>query len=97
MHRSMTYAIAPTLLAAAVGVPLVGFGLPVGARASVEPGFAVQSVNRAHKGDRLRMPTAAEKPQPPRQPRPTIMVGCEPVFSTLTASASANFSGRCVV
>lgn len=95
-YTFVSYTIVAGLLAAGVVVALIGFGLPVGARAAVERGVAVQSVDRTHKGNRLRSPAAAEKPQPVQRPS-FIMVGCEAVFSPLSASAQANFVSRCVV
>ena len=102
MRRVVSYSIAVLFLATAIGVlvPLFGFGLPFGASATVEPGGSVQSVNRTHKGNRLSVPVSAEQrqqtPTPTRTPG-TIMVGCDPAFSPLAASAQANFSSRCVV
>ena len=75
--------------------PPVGLGLSVGAWPTVEQGSLVQSVNRNHKGDRLNVPTAVDKSQEPRK-LPTVLVGCDPVFSPLSASARANVSRRCV-
>jgi hypothetical protein len=75
--------------------PPVGLGLPVGAWPTVEQGALVHSVNRIHKGDRLDVPTAVDKSHAPRK-LPTVLVGCDPVFSPLSASARANFSRRCV-
>ena len=100
MRRVVSYSVAVLFLATAIGVlvPLFGFGLPFGASATVEPGGPVQSVNRAHKANRL-VPVSAEKRQPTPAPthRPgTIMVGCDPAFSPLAASAQANFSSRCI-
>jgi len=83
-------------------VPLFGFGLPFGASATVEPNGSVQAVNRTLKGNRLPLPVSVEKRQPAPTPAPTtrkpptIMVGCDPAFSPLAASAHANFPGRCV-
>lgn len=94
MLRFVSYVIVAMLLAIAM-VSVIPLVEPVGASSTVAHG-PVQSVNRAHKGDRLSLPVASGKSQPPRQ-LPTIMVGCEPVFSPLSASARANFSSRCIV
>ena len=75
--------------------PPVGLGLSVGAWPVVEPGLTVQSVDRSKKSDRLPVPTAVGKRQVPRK-LPVMLVGCDPVFSPLSASAQANFAGRCV-
>ena len=49
----------------------------------------------AYPPDRLRLPATIGKQQVPQKP-PIVLVGCDPVFSPLSASAYANFSGRCV-
>ncbi len=100
MRRYTSYLIAACLLAMAFGiiVPLIGFGVPVGARTTVSRDAIVQSVNRTHKGNRLRvhiqMPATIERPPPIRR-SPTILVGCEPLFSPLSASAT-NIPSRCL-
>ena len=76
--------------------PPVGLSLEFGAWASADHESIVQSVNRTRKSDRLFVPTSTVgKQQPPKAP--VVMVGCDPVFSPLSASARANFPGRCVV
>jgi hypothetical protein len=55
----------------------------------------LQSVDRSHKGDRLHLPFANGKQMPPPA-TPSMLVGCEPVFSSLSASSRVNFPGRCV-
>ncbi len=108
MRGFMSYILAGILVAIAMAfiAPLAGLSLSVGARSTVERGYAVQSVNRAHKGDRLMLPAAADQPQlPVKSPAiksPTVLVGCEPVFSALSASAHAilpngDVLGLCVV
>jgi hypothetical protein len=72
-----------------------------GARSASEHGVAIQSVDRTFKGDRLPMSTTVVKQLAPAKlpgpnTRPTVIVGCDPVFSPLAASARANFSGRCI-
>ncbi|MBI4365774.1 MAG: hypothetical protein HY543_03045 [Deltaproteobacteria bacterium] len=75
--------------------PPVGLGLSVAAWPDVGHGSTLQSVDRTNKSDRMPLSTAVGKRQTPRKP-PAMLVGCEPVFSPLSASAHANFSGRCV-
>jgi hypothetical protein len=75
--------------------PPVGFGLAVSALPAVDQGPVVQTVIRIHKSDRLSMPATIDKQKVPRK-SPTMLVGCDPVFSPLSASAQANFSGRCI-
>ncbi len=97
MRGFASYLMAGILAVVAIDLiaPPVGIGLPVGAWPTVENESLVQSVNRSHKGDRLNVPPAVGKLQAPRK-SPTVMVGCDPVFSPLSASAHANFSRSCV-
>jgi hypothetical protein len=97
MRGFASYLLAGILVVVAMDfiAPPVGLGLSVGAWPTVEQGSLVQSVNRNHKGDRLNVPMAVDKSQAPRK-LPTVLVGCDPVFSPLSASARANVSRRCV-
>ena len=97
MRGFASYLLAGILVALALDfiAPPIGLGLQVGAWPTVEQGSLVQSVNRSHKGDRLNMPTAVDKSHAPRK-SPTVLVGCDPVFSPLSASARANISRHCV-
>jgi hypothetical protein len=52
-----------------------------------------QYVDRTHKSDRLMMPAAIGKRRAPAAV-PAVLVGCEPSFSPL--SASATIAGRCI-
>ena len=52
-----------------------------------------QQVDRTHKGDRLKMPSNVGSRRAPQIPAATL-VGCEPSFSPL--SASATVAGRCI-
>lgn len=94
--RFASYVVAGILVVLAMDfvAPPVGLGLAVGAWPAVGQG-AVQSVIRTHKRDRLSAPATIGKQQAPRK-SPTMLVGCDPVFSPLSASAQANFSGRCI-
>jgi hypothetical protein len=83
------------VLALDVIAPPLGLGLTAGAWAVTERDPIPQTVDRARKSDRLAVPTAVRKKQEPRK-TPAVLVGCEPVFSPLSASARANFAGRCV-
>ena len=77
-----------------VAPPLVGFAL--GARQPADDVGNSQIVDRTHKGNRLQLPTVNGRKKPPTS-APTMLTGCEPVFSSLSSSAaSANFAGRCV-
>jgi hypothetical protein len=75
--------------------PPVGFGLAVGAWPVAARGTTTQFVDRTRKGDRLGLPTAIDKQRSPIAPF-TIMIGCDPAFSPLSASAQINASGRCI-
>ena len=97
MRNLAVYLLAGILVALAldfVASP-VGLGLPVGAWPVAGDSATHQSVDRTTKSDRLLLPTAVDKQQAPRN-SPAMMAGCDPVFSPLSASARANFSGRCV-
>lgn len=110
MRGLSSYLVAGILvvLAVAFAAPAAWLGLPVGARPVVEPGTAVQSVNRSGKSDRLIVPmtvigkkpatpaTIVGKEQAPVKPV-KILDGCDPVFSPLSTSAQANLPGRCAV
>ncbi len=76
--------------------PQPGFGLDAGARLAREPGAAIQSVDRAHKSDRLTVPKLAGEPQAPKKPAAVMLVGCDPAFSPLSSAARANLPARCV-
>ena len=99
MRGFVTYALAGfgVLIASALLAPQDSYVQSQGAGMK---GVPVQSVNRAAKSDRLLVPsTTVGKQQPaPRAPSesPTMLVGCDPVFSPLSASAQANFPGRCM-
>ena len=83
----------------AMGLATVaGLGLAVGALPLSKPGQVMQYVDRTHKGDRLDLRTTiGTRPLQPTQKQPAKMPpGCEPVFSTLAASAHTNYPGRCV-
>jgi hypothetical protein len=77
--------------------PPVGLGLAVGAPPVTERFAPAQSqfVDRTNKGDRLIVPAYGGKPQAPEEP-PLVLIGCDPAFSPLSASASANNVRRCV-
>jgi hypothetical protein len=93
---SYTLAAIVVLIALDVIAPLSGFGLAINAWPVIEEENAMnQLVDRTHKADRLQLPLAnGQRVSPPRAP--AVMIGCEPVFSSLSASSRANFAGRCV-
>ena len=97
MRNLAAYLLAGILVALALDflASPVGLGRPVGAWPVVEGAATLQSVDRTNKTDRVFVSTAIDKQQAPRK-SPAMMVGCDPVFSPLSASAHANFSGRCL-
>ena len=97
MRGIATYLMAGILVVLAmdfVASP-VGLGLVVRATPVAEPNTTTQIVDRNHKGDRLSLPTSVGEQQT-LEPPPAIMIGCDPPFSRILASARANVSGRCV-
>ena len=83
------------LLAMDFVAPPVGLGFVVGASPVTELSAKTQFVDRTHKGDRLSLPASVGEQTTPTQP-PAVLIGCDPAFSPLSASARANVSGRCV-
>ena len=75
--------------------PPVGLGFGVSATPMAEPLATTQVVDRTHKGDRLNLPASVGEQQTP-EPPPPILIGCEPPFSRLVASAHASVAGRCI-
>ena len=100
MRGFASYLLAGILVVLAMDfiAPPVGLGLSVETWPTVEPGSLLQSVNRSNKGDRLNVPVAVDKSDKSQAPRqsPTVLVGCDPLFSPLSASARANISRHCV-
>jgi hypothetical protein len=97
MRGFASYLLAGILVVLAMDfvAPPAGLGLVVRATPVAEPSATTQFVDRAHKGDRLSLPSSVGEQQTP-EPPPAIMIGCEPPFSRTLASAHANVSGRCV-
>ncbi len=97
MRGLASYLLAGILVVLAMDMvsPPVGIGLSFGAWPAVEAAPLAQVVDRAGKGDRLRTSTTVSKRQELQTP-PAVLIGCDPAFSPLSASAQANFSGRCV-
>jgi hypothetical protein len=97
MRGFAAYLLAGILVVLAMDfvAPPVGLGLAVRATPVAELDATMQFVDRTHKGDRLSLPASVGEQQTP-EPPPPIMIGCDPPFSRLLASARANVSGRCV-
>jgi hypothetical protein len=92
MRGFASYVVAGILVVLALDF----FASPVGLGLAVASGPAVdqtQIVVRNHKGDRLSVPASGGKTP---VNLPTMLVGCDPAFSPLSASAQANFSARCI-
>jgi hypothetical protein len=94
MRGFISYILAGAVVVIAMDAmaPPVGLGLATGTSLAVEE--AGQVVDRTNKGDRLQVPLANGRRIPPRAP--AMLVGCEPVFSSLSTGSRANFAGRCV-
>ncbi|MEP7031319.1 MAG: hypothetical protein ABI830_10340, partial [Pseudolabrys sp.] len=93
MRGIATYMLAGILVVMALDLvaPLAGVG--VSAATLPEP---VQSVNRTNKADRVPLPATTVGERQSTDKTPVMLTGCEPVFSPLSASARANFAGRCI-
>jgi len=100
MRGFASYLVVGVLVALALEVfaPPAGLGLSVNAWSVAPPGAMTQYVDRTHKGDRLNISvTTIDKRRQMRRAPAKILAGCDPAFSPLSASASANFPGRCAV
>ncbi len=75
--------------------PPVGLGMALVTWPAAKAAPIVQIVNRTHKGDRLLVPVASDRQKAPPA-APATLVGCEFVFSSLSANARLNFAGRCL-
>lgn len=96
MRTLVSYFLFGALVVLALDIaPPAGFGLAVGAWRAVDRSVTLQFVNRTHKGDKLLLPMANERRKTPPH-KPAVLIGCEPVFSSLSAAARVNFAGRCV-
>ena len=97
MRGLASYLLAGILVVLAMDfvAPPAGLGLAVRATPVAELSATPQFVDRTHKGDRLSLPASVGEQQT-LEPSPGIMIGCDPPFSRLLASARANVSGRCV-
>ena len=109
MRGLSTYLLAGALAAVAMDISILpGAGSAIGAWPQIEHADVIapvagQSVNRGSKGDRLDLKqTVVGKSQSIEsapQTRPAALPqGCEPSFSTLTASAAyaGNFVRGCI-
>jgi hypothetical protein len=98
MRSLISYLVAGAFIVFALDfiAPPIGFRLPVKAWPTVQSGATMQAVDRTHKSDMLVLPAALAKR--PNVTKPAkVLVGCDPAFSPLAASAHANFPGRCAV
>jgi len=97
MRGLASYLLAGILMVLAMdfAAPPVGLGFVVGASPVAERSAKTPFVDRTHKGDRLSLPASVGEQQT-QEPPPAVMIGCDPAFSPLSASARANISGRCV-
>lgn len=94
MRGFISYLLAGTVVVLAMDFVVAPNGLSPSLAAPVEQSLPDQLVNRSNKGDRMPVASQVRKDQPQKPRR--VMVGCDPVFSPLSASAQANFAGRCL-
>ena len=97
MRGVISYVLAGVVVMLAIDMiaPPVGLGVAVFAWPGANENALVQNVNRTHKGDRLQVPAATSRRIAPPD-APAMPIGCEAVFSSLSADARMNFPGRCV-
>src|SRR5262249_46466074 len=97
MRGLASFLLAGILVVMAIDLiaPPTGLGFAHNRWPTPQPYNTWQSVDRTLKSDRLQLPTIVKKQETPKKTPARIMVGCDPVFSPLSASASANFAGRC--
>jgi hypothetical protein len=97
MRGFISYILAGIVVLVAMDAiaPPAGLGLAIGKWPSVDGNVAEQVVDRTHKGDRLQVPMAKGGRTSPSL-APEMLIGCEPVFSSLSASSRINFPGRCI-
>jgi ABC-type amino acid transport substrate-binding protein len=97
MFAALCFAVALALPPTMVGPKA---DVPPKADASVEPGIS-DTVNRASKGDRLRVivrpPDAAPfEVQAPDGPKPKSLEGCESAFGQMDHSSAARLAQSCM-
>lgn len=95
MRKVFVFGIAAPLIVGAFIVSAPFAGSAVGVWPAGQPQALPQYVDRRHKGNRLRVPSALSKQPMPAKPRP-MLAGCDPAFSPLSASKQANFPARCI-
>ena len=96
MRGLLPYILAGLVVVLAMDIvaPPVGLGVAVVAQPAPDMNKPVQIVDRTRKGDQLQVPNANGRQTPPGAP--TVPIGCEAAFSSLSAGARANFPGRCL-
>lgn len=95
MRGFISYVLAGLLVVLAMDFVASPAGLGASLASTVAgQNSTIQSVDRTNKGDRIQASSKIGKQQqaPPRR----VLVGCDPVFSPLSASAQANRPGRCL-
>jgi hypothetical protein len=75
-------------------IAMTGFDFALFAGPATKPGTVIQYVDRAHKGDRLALPTRYGARPVPRDGQ-AVPVGCDRVFSALSPERK-NPVGRCL-
>jgi hypothetical protein len=92
---SYTFAGIAVVLTMDTIVPPASLGWAVIAWPAVGESAPSQVVNRDHKSDRLQVPLANDRRTVPPA-APSVLIGCEPIFSPLSRGIRANFPGRCL-
>jgi hypothetical protein len=85
-----------TCLIAGFVISAVGLGLSVGAAPAPKNDQMLQTVDRSGKGDRIPVTIIGKQLPEPVKTRPTVLTGCDPAFSPLSASARYNFARSCI-
>lgn len=105
MRSLATYVLAALLLGLALDFIAPGQSISNASNRwpSIEQAHQQQVVERSGKGDRLdaapksNVDKSARETPRPATPVRTVMEGCDPAFSPLSAARASNFASRCVV
>jgi hypothetical protein len=96
MRNFISYILAGFIAVLVMDViaPSIGLSLAVFAWPAADGPAMHQIVDRTHKSDRLQIPTRSGRQTVPQNT--PVLVGCEPVFSSLSKGNRSNFPGRCI-
>jgi len=96
MRNFISYVLAgltAVLVMDVFGAP-IGLNLAVFAWPAVDGVVLHQVVDRTHNSDRL--PTGTRSGRQTFPQNTPLLIGCEPVFSSLSKDNRSNFPGRCI-